>query len=129
MFFILQLILTAASAYYAEMFLPWWSAVMVAFIWGALIPTSGWKAFLAGFFGVGLLWLGQAIYLEIHNLPYMTERVSALLQLPHPFLLYVITFLVGGVASGFGALTGNSLRGMIFFRRPDYYGGKKKSFR
>lgn len=123
--FIIQVILTAAIAYFAEMNFPWWSAVIAAFIIGVIIPTTGWKSFWGGFWGIGLLWVGVSLYIESESLPILTERVGSLFQLPHVFFLFLITFLVGGAAGGFGALTGNSLRGIFDNRNKGYYRGKK----
>lgn len=123
--FIIQIILTAALAYFAELNFPWWSAVVSAFIIGVIIPTTGWKSFWGGFWGIGLLWLALALYIEAESFSILTERVSKLFQLPHVFFLFLITFLVGGVAGGFGALTGNSLRGIFDNRKKNYYRGGK----
>jgi hypothetical protein len=119
----IQILLTAVAAYFSQLYFPWWSAVIMAGIIAIFIPVSGWKSFWGGFFGVGILWLAKAILLQTETLPLLADRVAALFQLPHSFFLFLITFLVGGLASGFGAVTGNSLRGVFIKRRKGYYGG------
>ena len=54
--FIISLLLTALLSFAAGLYLPWWSIAVCAFIVSALIFQQPFKAFLAGFAGVFLLW-------------------------------------------------------------------------
>ena len=110
--FIAQVVLIAAASYLAEMFFPWWTVVLCAFLVNLLIPTKGLNAFLSGFLGVGLLWLIAAWLIDRDTGSILTARVAELLFLSEPFLLVVVTGTLGGIVGGFGALTGSLLRNL-----------------
>ena len=110
--FIVQVVLIAAASYVAEMFFPWWTVVLCAFLVNLFIPTKGLNAFLSGFLGVGLLWLIAAWLIDQDTNSILTARVAELLYLGEPFLLVVVTGVLGGILGGFGALTGSLLRNL-----------------
>ncbi len=109
--FILKIIFIAALSYAVELFLPWWSVVLSAFLIGILIPTSGFNSFLSGFLGVGLLWLIFSIAIYNRSDGILATRIAAIFQLNQPVLLVVVSSIIGGVVGGMGALTGSQ-----FFR-------------
>lgn len=111
--FILLVIAIALSSYLAELLFPWWSAALCAFIITALFPTRGFKAFLSGFFGVGLLWLFGALLFSMQTDFILTDKVASLMQLGSSGILILITALVGALAGGLGALSGNQLRRLL----------------
>ena len=65
--FIFKVILTAAVCYVVELFLPWWTVAIVSFGVNVALPTNGFNAFLSGFLGVGLLWLGMAWLIDAQS--------------------------------------------------------------
>lgn len=111
--FTLLVIAIALSSYLAEMIFPWWSAALCAFIVTALFPTRGLKAFLGGFLGVGLLWLFGALLFSIQTDFILTEKVATLMQVGNSGILILITALVGALAGGLSALSGNQLRHLL----------------
>ena len=96
--------------YIAESFLPWWSVAVVAFLIGTFLTTSGWKVFLVGFVGVGLMWLANAGFYHFRSGGILTERISAMLDLPWPLLLVLISGIIGGLVGGVAASAGFELR-------------------
>ncbi|UOR04507.1 hypothetical protein MUN82_16360 [Hymenobacter aerilatus] len=103
------LILVVAAV--AQVFLPWWCIVPVAFLLAMLVGRTGGKAFLAGFFGVGLGWLILAIWLNGQNNSVLARRVAELLPLSGSIaLLLLVTLVVGGLIGGLAALSGCWLR-------------------
>jgi hypothetical protein len=54
--FLLATLLTAALAYIAGMFLPWWSIAIIAFLVSLLISQHIGLGFLSGFLGIFVLW-------------------------------------------------------------------------
>ena len=56
--FLLQLIVIALLGLVFEMLLPWWSIALAAFAGGFILATRA--NFLAGFLGIGILWLFYA---------------------------------------------------------------------
>jgi len=105
--FLFQFILIALLCLLLQLFLPWWICVIVACLVVAMTGSTGWQAFFAGFLGVGLLWMGYALYRDYITDSVLTRRVAGLFFLTSPFLLILITGFVGGLMGGLGALTGN----------------------
>jgi hypothetical protein len=105
--FFIQLIITAIAAFTLELFLPWWSIAIAAFITGYLLKSR--MNFLAGFLGVGLLWCIKAWLLEATASATLTDRVAAIFKVGMPVLL-LITCIIGGLVGGFAAMSGASLK-------------------
>ena len=106
--FIIQVVSIAVFAFILEMFLPWWSIAISAFILG-----YGFKSkanFFAGFLGIGLLWLIKALLIEISAAMPLAENVATILILNNKALLMLVMVVVGGLVGGFAALTGSLLK-------------------
>ena len=108
--FFISLLLIALLSLAAELYLPFWSVALVAFVVSALIPQAPWKALLCGFVAIFLLWSGLACYLDEANDHILANRVSLLvLKTTSPLLLVAVTGFVGGVVGGMGALSASFL--------------------
>jgi hypothetical protein len=107
---LLSILLVALFSFIAGLFLPWWSLAIIAFAVGLLVPLRLWKSFLAGFLGIFLLWLLLALWLDLRNEQLLSLKIAELMHVPSPFLLLLITALVGGLVGGFASLSGASLR-------------------
>lgn len=106
--FFISLLLIAFVSFAACLYLPWWTIAIVAFIVLALIPQSPAKAFLCGFTSIALLWGFLSFLKSSQNEHLLAHKVSLLiLKMDNPFLLIVITALIGALVAGFGALTGS----------------------
>ena len=55
--FPVQIVVIIVVGFFMELFLPWWSVAIAAFIGGLLVNTR--MNFLAGFLGIGLLWIQE----------------------------------------------------------------------
>jgi hypothetical protein len=97
-----------------QTFLPWWTLTIGAFAIGFLFASNGWKSFFAGFLGIGLLWLGMSLYIDITTQSVLTEKVARLFPTKTTPLLFVITSLVGGLVGGLASLTGS----ILTYRKP-----------
>lgn len=115
--FLLQVSLIAIGGLLAEIVFPWWSVAVVAFIVTSLLPDSGFKSFLSGFLGVGLLWFFGALYFSLKTDYILTEKVANLMQLGRSGVLIVVTSLVGALVGGMGALSGSQLYQLLKIRR------------
>lgn len=113
---IVKVMLTAALAYLAGMYLPWWGVMVVAAVVSLIIPTSGFSAFVSGFIGVGLLWMVLAWKIDIESQGVLSGKVASLFGLSDPIYLVIASGVVGAVAGGFGSVTGNSFR-QIFMKK------------
>lgn len=121
--FIAKIIVIAGLSYIAELFFPWWSVVVCAFLVNFLLPTKGFNAFLSGFLGVGLLWLMFAWAIDADTNSILSAKVAMLFQLSSSSLMVAVTGLVGGITGGFAALTGSLLRNINRKEpaKPGYY--------
>lgn len=100
--FIYQVIITALMAFVLQSFLPWWTLAIAAAGAGYYFGNKGLLSFFAGFLGVGLLWLGMAIFIDVSTQSILTEKINRIL----PLNSFVLTVLIGGLVGGFAALTG-----------------------
>ncbi len=93
------------------MFLPWWSIAIVAFVVAAMIPQHPGKSFIAGFTALLLLWGGLSFWISNNNEHILGHKVSLLiLKTDSPYLLILVTAVIGSVVAGFAALAGSYLR-------------------
>lgn len=91
----------------AQLFLPWWSLVVVAFLVAYLFRLNGWQGFVCGFVGIFLLWGGYAFYLNQANTGILASRMGDLFSLPSGSLsILLVTALIGGLMGGLAAATG-----------------------
>ncbi|TDX02260.1 hypothetical protein [Dinghuibacter silviterrae] len=108
--FLISFILILLLSLGAQIYLPFWSVAIVAFVVSALIPQTPWKALLCGFAAVFVLWAGLALYLDEANDHLLANRISLLvLKMSSPLLLIAVTGFVGGLVGAMGALSGSFL--------------------
>jgi hypothetical protein len=108
--FIVTILLVALLGYAAPLFLSWWSFAITSLIIGFAIPQKSWKAFVAGFIGMFLLWAVMALMLDNNNDHLLSQKVAAILKLGNAALLIWISAFIGALVAGFSTLTGNLAR-------------------
>ena len=109
--FIVALLLTILLGYLCPLFLPWWSFAITSFIIALFIHQKPWKAFLAGFIALLLLWGIDAVVIDNANQHILSTKVAQILPLHGSYIaLIVITAVIGGLLSGMAALTGSYAR-------------------
>jgi hypothetical protein len=112
--FLIQLLLTIITSWLLQSFLPWWSAVIAAFIIGLLLSgNKGISSFFAGFSAIFLLWFGYALVIDINSQSILTEKIASILTVNNKYILIMITGVIGALPAGFGALTGNRLARLL----------------
>lgn len=109
---LLTIIIIAVAAGIAEWYLPWWTAAVVAGIAGLLSGLRTGEAFLAGFWGVALMWLTFALWHDISNHHILSQKMAQLLHLPSYLLYIIVTFILGGIVGGLPAWAGAHLRSL-----------------
>jgi len=107
---IVRLIVIGALTYFISPFTTWWIAMAVSFLVCYISPSSGLNAFVAGFLGVGLIWMGHAWNIDVQNQSAFSGTVAKIMQVNDPILLVIATGLIGGLAGGFASLTGTTFR-------------------
>jgi hypothetical protein len=108
--FIFKLILIGGLSYLLELFLPWWSVVLAAFMVNLWLPTRGISAFLSGVLGIGMLWLIYAWLIDMETSSIISERIASLFGVGNPVAMIIITSLAGGLVGGFAAMSGSHFR-------------------
>ena len=107
------IILTGFLAFVAGVYsyLPWWTFVCTSLIVSVAIHQRPGKSFLCGFAGLFLLWSILAFVKDAANEHLLSTKVAQILPLGGSYLLLIlVTGIVGGLVSGFAALTGSYLR-------------------
>ena len=109
--FTISITLTILLSFCACLFLPWWSIAIVAFLVAALIPQTPLVSFITGFIALFLLWGILSFWISTNNDHILAHRVSLLIfKTDNPFLLIIVTALIGALIAGFAALTAGYIR-------------------
>lgn len=110
---IVAIVLTALLAFVVGLFtqFPWWLFVVPSFIVALAIQQTPGKSFLSGFLGLFLLWVALAVLKDTANEHLLSTKVAQILPLAGSYIMLIlVTGLVGGLVSGFAALTASYLR-------------------
>lgn len=107
-------ILIAITAWLLGFFLPWWSVVIPGFVFGGWLGKKSSSCFGYGFVGISGLWLLQTLTVQYGNTGILTARITELFNLPHPWLMILLTILIGGLLGGFSTLTGYLFKEVFF---------------
>jgi len=123
--FILKVIAIALLGYYAQLYFPWWSSAVVAFVVEALVGGRKVGVFFSGFLGLGALWGGLAAMIHSETNGILTEPVAQVLTLNSAWLLIAITALIGALMGGLSSMAGAQFRGLLARpkRKTGYYQG------
>jgi hypothetical protein len=105
---IYQLISILFFAFVLEMLLPWWSIAIAAFAGGLLLKSK--YNFIAGVLGIGILWLGAALIIDLTSATPLTEKVAHIFSLPNKAMLFLVTAILSGLVGGFACLAGSVLK-------------------
>lgn len=118
---ILRIFIIAVLTYLLSPYAPWWVIILIGAIASYLLPSGSLSAFVSGFIGGGVVWLAQAWILDLETKSILSNKVVALFPFEDPLFLIVGAGIIGGIAGGLGAATGNGFR-QLFIKK------KKTSF-
>lgn len=90
-----------------------WDFVIIAFGVALALNANGWSSFLGGFLAIAVLWFFVAMGINDANAQIFSDKVAQVLKLSNGGQLLWITAIVGGLVSGFAALTGSLLRQLV----------------
>jgi hypothetical protein len=103
-------IATIFLAIILSLVLPWWSVMIAALATGLLIPLKKIAVFFTPFLAILLFWAFYSFMLSSTNDFTLAKRISVLLPLGgNPYLLILVTGIIGGIAAGFAAIFGKQL--------------------
>ncbi len=94
-------------AFLLNLFLPWWSIAIPGLMFGYQFKKNGGASFGWGFLALFLLWGGQALYIHFANAGILSTRIAEMLGVGSPYLVILITGILGGLVSGVATLTGS----------------------
>lgn len=94
----------------AQLFLAWWSIVVVAAALAYFFQLPPLRAWAWGWLGAALLWGGLAWWLSQNNDHLLAQKIGAMLGGLSPLLLVFITALFGSIFGGLGAVCGSLAR-------------------
>lgn len=101
----------AVLSYLAGIWYPWWSVAVVGFAVILIVPLKPLGAFFIGFLAVFALWASLAFYQGIMNDHILDTRISEVfLGRASPLFITLVTGVIGGLVTGFAALTAAFLR-------------------
>ncbi len=95
-------------------FFPWWIIAPVALLSTFLFYCKPFIGFLAAFLGTGLLWGVFAGYLDAQNEGLLSSQLGQIFKGLSSMGLIIVTGVLGGLVSGFAAMTGSHFRKLFF---------------
>jgi hypothetical protein len=109
--FLVNTLLIALLSFAAGLFFPNWIIALIAFVVSLLLPMRPLMAFLSGFVALFLLWGGLGLADNLANGGILATKIASLLPLNgSPYVLILVTALVGALMGGGGALTASFLK-------------------
>jgi hypothetical protein len=116
--FTVSTILSALLGFAGALFFPWWIIAVTSFVVAVFIHQRPLAAYGAGFFGLFLLWGVHAFVIDVRNHSLLSTKVAQILPVGGlPTNLILITATIGGMVSGFAALTGSYTRKSVSRKR------------
>ncbi len=107
---ILNLVGTFVLSLVLSLFLPWWSIMLAAFITGIVISLKKAAVFFIPFVAVFLYWAIYCYVLSSANDFILAKKISELLTIGgNPYLLILVTGLIGGIAAGLSGILGKQV--------------------
>jgi len=107
-------LLIALLSFLTGLYLPWWVFALAACLISILIPQRPGWAFLSGFLALFLLWGALAWFQDAPNNSILSSKIAQILPLDgSPYLLMLVTALVGALVGGGAALTGSFVKSRV----------------
>ena len=111
--FFISILVTGLLAFACGLYLPWWSVAVAAFVVASLIYQTPLRSFLTGFCAIMLLWFVLILIINAANNNILVDRISLVMGIGGPYMLLILSCVIGAVTGGLGALTGSLLRKVI----------------
>ncbi|WP_299123471.1 hypothetical protein [uncultured Winogradskyella sp.] len=107
---LVNLIVTIILAYLLSFFMPWWSVMTAAFAVALFVPLKKAAVFFVPFLAILLFWFVYTYVMSSNNDFTLAKRVAILLPLNgNPYMLMLVSGIVGGLAAGIAAIFGKQL--------------------
>jgi hypothetical protein len=121
--FLLFTLLSALVVVFLNIVAPYWAVMIALTVLAGIIRPSGWGGFFGGGLGMGLVWLGQTVYISAVTSSTLPEKMGALMGLGSGLNLMLLTAVLGFILGGFSGLLGVMFRNLVQKNRRDVYLG------
>ncbi|MFT4806086.1 MAG: hypothetical protein ACJAZK_000877 [Psychroserpens sp.] len=111
---IINFVITIIMALLLSLYLPWWSVMVAGFVSALFFSLKKAAVFFVPFLAVFCFWAIYAFIVSSANDFTLAKKIAVLLPLGgNPYVLILVTGLVGGLASGVAAVFGKQLVGLV----------------
>lgn len=111
---ILNFVITLIIALLLSPYLPWWSVMVAGFVSALFFSLKKAAVFFVPFLAVFLFFVLYAYMLSSVNNFILAKKIAILLPLGgDPFVLILVTGLIGGLATGVAAMLGKQLSNLV----------------
>ena len=121
--FLLFTLLSALVVVFLNIVAPYWMVMIAVTALAALIRPTVWGGFLGGGLGMGLVWLGQTLYISAVTSSTLPDKMGALMGLGSGLSLMLLTAVLGFILGGCSGLLGVKFRNLIQKKPSDVYLG------
>jgi hypothetical protein len=121
--FLLFTLLSALVVVFLNILAPYWAVMIALTVLAGIIRPSGWGGFFGGGLGMGLVWLGQTVYISAVTSSTLPDKMGALMGLGSGLNLMLLTAVLGFILGGFSGLLGVMFRNLVQKKRRDVYLG------
>lgn len=112
--FLAQFLLIITASYFAQLYFPWWSLVIVAGLAGTIFAfEKSVKSFYTGFFAILISWSVMAFFTDTMNEGIFSDKMSSVLGTLTKPVLILLPAVLGGILAGFASMTGNLFRNLF----------------
>jgi len=121
--FLLFTLLSALVVVFLNIVAPYWVVMIAVTALAALIRPTVWGGFFGGGLGMGLVWLGQTVYISAVTSSTLPDKMGALMGLGSGLSLMLLTAVLGFILGGCSGLLGVMFRNLIQKKPTDVYRG------
>ncbi|WP_456438094.1 hypothetical protein [Psychroserpens sp.] len=110
----INFIATIIIALLLSQVLPWWSVMLASFITAILFSLKKSAVFFVPFLAIAVFWMLYAFWLSNANDFMLSKKIAVLLPLQgNPYLLILVTGVIGGLAAGIAAVSGKQCASLL----------------
>ncbi|WP_040279058.1 hypothetical protein [Psychroserpens damuponensis] len=110
----INFVVTIIIAAILSQFLPWWSVMVAGFVSALFFNLKRAATFFVPFLAIFCFWSIYAFIMSSANDFTLAKKIAVLLPLGgNPYVLILVTGLIGGFAAGIAAIFGNILGSLV----------------
>jgi len=111
--FFVQTSVIAVLCIALQIFLPWWTAGIAGLLGGLMFYNKSFVSFTQGFIAVFVVWFCYAFWLDAQNVSVLSSKIAVLFAVQKPFILMLVSSLIGGITGGLGSWAGSEGRKLM----------------